>query len=83
MGGSQVVAQKVAARLGRRVVLEAPVRRIETTARTRCTVTADGVAVDARRVVVAVPPVLAARIDYAPALPSAKRKLLKQIIPGT
>ena len=82
VGGSQVIAQKVAARLGRRVVLDAPVRRIETTGKDAVTVTADGVAVDARRVVVAVPPVLAAKIDYAPALPSAKRKLLKKIIPG-
>ena len=82
VGGSQVVAQKVAAQLGRRVVLDAPVRRIETTGKDAVTVTADGVEVDARRVVVAVPPVLAARIDYAPALPSAKRKLLKKITPG-
>ena len=73
----------MAARLGRRVVLEAPVRRIETTGKDAVTVTADGVEVDARRVVVAVPPVLAARIDYAPALPSAKRKLLKRSSPAT
>jgi monoamine oxidase len=64
------------------VVLGAPVRRIETTGKDAVTVTADGVEVDARRVVVAVPPVLAAKIDYAPALPSAKRKLLKKIVPG-
>jgi monoamine oxidase len=72
VGGSQLVAQKVARRLGRRVVLRAPVRRIETTGRDAVTVSADGVEVDARRVVVAVPPVLAANIDYAPALPAAK-----------
>src|SRR5262249_30523357 len=82
VGGSQLVAQKVARRLGRRVVLRAPVRRIETIGSDRVTVIADGVEVDARRVVVAVPPVLAPNIDFSPALPSAKRKLLEQIVPG-
>jgi monoamine oxidase len=33
-------------------------------------------------VIVAVPPVLAARIDYAPALPRGRRRLLKGIVPG-
>ena len=82
VGGSQLVAIRVARRLGQRVVLGAPVRRIETTGKDAVTVTADGVEVAARRVVVAVPPVLAARIDYAPALPSAKRRLLRAITPG-
>jgi monoamine oxidase len=81
-GGSQLVAIRVARRLGRRVVLRAPVRRIETAGKEAVTVMADGVEVAARRVVVAVPPILAARIDYAPALPSAKRKLLRAITPG-
>jgi monoamine oxidase len=82
VGGSQRVAIEVARRLCRRVVLEAPVRRIETTGKDAVTVMGDGVEVDARRVVVAVPPVLAARIDYAPALPAAKGKLLGSITPG-
>ena len=46
------------------------------------TVTADRVQVDARRVVVATPPVLAGRIAYSPALPSAKRRLLRAVTPG-
>ena len=83
VGGSQLVPIRVARRLGRRVVLEAPVRRIETRGSDRVTVTADGVEVDARRVVVAVPPVLAARIDFSPVLPSAKRRLLRSLAPGT
>jgi len=83
VGGSQLVPIRVARRLGRRVVLEAPVRRIESRGSDRVTVTADGVEVDARRVVVAVPPVLAARIDFSPVLPSAKRRLLRSLAPGT
>jgi len=83
VGGSQRVPIAVARRLGDRVLLGAPVRRIETTGSDRVTVTADGIEVAARRVVVAVPPVLAARIDFAPALPAAKRKLLRKLAPGT
>ncbi len=83
VGGSQRVPIAVARRLGDRVVLGAPVRRIETSGSDRVTVLADGVEVAARRVVVAVPPILAARIDFAPALPAAKRKLLRKLAPGT
>jgi len=83
VGGSQRVPIAVARRLGDRVLLGAPVRRIETTGSDRVTVTADGIEVAAGRVVVAVPPVLAARIDFAPALPATKRKLLRKLAPGT
>jgi monoamine oxidase len=82
VGGSVVVAEKVAAKLGARVVLGAPVRRI-TQAGGRVRVVADGVTVEARRAIVAVPPVLAARIAYAPGLPAAKRTLLKAMTPGS
>lgn len=79
VGGSQVVAQRVAAALGPRVHLQAPVRRIEQTA-SGATVTADSLTVQAKRVVVALAPALAARIDYAPLLPAA-RDLLTQRLP--
>ena len=72
VGGSQVVSEKLAARLDRDVVLSAPVRRIaRETGGVR--VVAAGRTVHARRVIVAVPPALAARIDYSPALPAGKR----------
>jgi monoamine oxidase len=83
VGGSQLVPIRVARGLGRRVVLEAPVRRIQTRGSDQVRVTADRVEVDARRVVVAVPPVLAAHIDFSPALPAAKRRLLRNLAPGT
>ena len=83
VGGSQRVPINVARRLGERVVLEAAVRRIETKGKNAVTVLADGVEVDARRVVVAVPPILAARIEFSPALPAAKRRLLRRLAPGT
>ena len=81
VGGSVVVARKVAAALGSRVVLGAPVRRIAQHA-DGVTVTADGLTVHAKQAIVAVPPVLAARIAYAPALPAAKAALLKAMTPG-
>src|SRR5262249_42816552 len=49
VGGSQRVPINVARRLGDRVVLDAPVRRIETTGSNKVTVIADGVQVAARR----------------------------------
>jgi len=81
VGGSQRIPQLVAKKLGDQVVLKAPVRRIEQ-AGGRVTVTADGIVVEAREVIVAVPPVLAARIHFAPKLPNAHLKLLKGITPG-
>ncbi|MDT4905461.1 MAG: monoamine oxidase [Pseudonocardiales bacterium] len=79
IGGSQVVSENVAAALGSQVHLNTPVRRIEQTA-TDVTVTSDALVVTAKHVVVAVPPALAARIDYSPLLPAA-RDLLSQRLP--
>ena len=81
VGGSQRVAIEVARRLGRRVVLDAPVSRVERV-RGGVRVVARGVDVHARRVVVAVPPVLARRIAFSPALPRGKRALLRAMVPG-
>jgi monoamine oxidase len=81
VGGSQIVAQKVAAALGDRVHLSAPVRRIEQTP-TGVTVTSDALTVTAKQVVVAVPPALAARIDYAPLLPPARDLLTQRLAMG-
>jgi monoamine oxidase len=81
IGGSQRIPLLVAKQLGSQVVLRAPVRRIAQ-GRGRVVVTSDRLVVEAREVIVAVPPVLAARIDFAPALPRAHRQLLKKITPG-
>ena len=81
VGGSQRIALQVARRLGSQVVLDSPVRRIEQ-GRGRVLVTSDRLVVEAKRAVVAVPPVLARRIEYVPALPRAKRDLLARIVPG-
>ena len=61
VGGSQIVAQRVAQRLGRRVLLRTPVRGLAVTA-TGARVKTDGLTIDAKRVIVAVPPPLALEI---------------------
>jgi monoamine oxidase len=81
VGGSQRIAQLLARRLGERVVLRSPVRSIEQ-GRGRVIVTSDRLVVEADQVVVALPPALARRIDFTPALPRAKRRLLESLVPG-
>ena len=81
VGGSQEVAIRVADKLGSAVRLEHPVRHIAKRGR-GARVVADGLTIDARQVIVAVPPVLAASIRYTPLLPSSKRKVLKAMVPG-
>jgi monoamine oxidase len=82
VGGSQLIAERVADRLGKRVVLRAPVRTIAQ-ADGGVNVLADTVSVHARQVIVAVPPALAARIAFAPKLPKGKAALLKGFEGGT
>ncbi|MFE9443139.1 flavin monoamine oxidase family protein [Streptomyces sp. NPDC006602] len=82
VGGSQQVPVRLAATLGDRVVLNAPVRSI-TRSGTKYVVTADGVTVTARRVVVALPPPLAARITYDPLLPAARDQLTQRMPMGS
>jgi monoamine oxidase len=82
VGGSQLIALRLAERLGERVVLDAPVRRIRQSA-DRVTVEADGVTADARRVVVAVAPALAGRIAYDPPLPGLRDQLTQRMPLGT
>jgi monoamine oxidase len=80
-GGSQEIALKVAAALGKRVRLNSPVRSITQTSK-GVRVVAAGATVDAKRVIVAVPPILAREIKFSPALPAAKQRLLARYTPG-
>jgi monoamine oxidase len=83
VGGSQRVPMRMAEDLGGDVVrLSAPVRRIEQRADV-VTVLADGVLVTARHVIVAIPPVLAGRIDYDPALPGHRDQLTQRVPAGS
>jgi monoamine oxidase len=82
VGGSQLISQRVTQELDGRVVLNAPVRRISQGA-TGTDVVTDSGTWRAQRVVVAVPPPLAARIVWEPALPAEHDQLLQRLPMGT
>jgi monoamine oxidase len=82
VGGAQTVALRVASQLGQRVVLSAPVRRIEQSS-SGVTVVSDRFPVTGQRVIVAIPPTLAGRIDYAPPLPPLRDQLTQHMPQGT
>src|SRR5262249_22171576 len=83
VGGSQLVAQKVADALGKRIVkLKTPVRRIKQTG--------GGVIVDTDRkryrggrVIVSLPPTLCGRLDYDPVLPGMRDQLTQRVPMGS
>lgn len=82
VGGSQLVSLKMAARLGDRVVLNAPVRQISQRG-AAVTVSSDAGRWVAKRVIVAVAPILAGRIDYEPAMPAIRDGLMQRMPQGS
>jgi monoamine oxidase len=81
-GGVPELAVRMGAKLGNVLRLSSPVRRIKQTA-TGVDVVADGVTVDARRVIVTTPPFLASRIEYDPMLPPLHGQLLRRLLTGS
>jgi monoamine oxidase len=79
--GTGTLAAKVAETLGDRVVLSAPVRRIEWSG-DGARVHGDRVEVRAHRVIVAIPPTLAGRIWYDPPLPGYRDQLTQRMPMG-
>jgi monoamine oxidase len=78
VGGSQLISLRMAEGLGDRVQLSTPVRSIRTDG--------DGVVaaeVRARRVIVALPPALAGRIEYDPILPGPRDQLTQRMPMGS
>ena len=82
VGGTGLICERMAKRLGRRIVKRAPVQRIHQNRR-GVTVVARGITVEAKRVIVAIPPPLAARIECTPALPVARDSLTQRVSQGT
>jgi monoamine oxidase len=87
VGGAQRLSTRIADELGDRVRLGHPVRRIEHGEEAGpgggVRVVADGLAVRARRAVVAIPPTLAGRIAYAPPLPADRDQLTQRMPAGS
>lgn len=79
-GGAQLLPLGLADSLGDRVRLGAPVRRIEQSG-DAVRIAADGVDVEAGRVIVAVPPAIAARIELEP-MPPGRPQLAERLRPG-
>lgn len=75
--GAYEIAARIADQLGPRVVLNAAVSRVAADADS-VTVTGPGVAVRARRVIVALPPPMCAAIEFEPRLPAARQSLQRQ-----
>ncbi len=82
VGGAGAVADRLAAALGDRIVLSAPVRALRQDER-GVTAVADGRTVRARRAIVAIPPTLAGRIAYEPALPAMRDQLTQRYPQGS
>jgi len=76
-GGSGVLVERLAAELGERVLLNAPVRLIDQSG-PRVELSSDRGIVSASRVIVAVPPHMAGRITYDPPLPTARDQLTQR-----
>ncbi|MBI5514204.1 MAG: flavin monoamine oxidase family protein [Deltaproteobacteria bacterium] len=79
--GAGSLCPRLAAKLGEALVLSAPARRITQDAH-GVTVSTDRGDHRAGRVVVAVPPALAGRIDYEPGLPAARDQLTQRFPMG-
>jgi monoamine oxidase len=83
VGGSQLVAIRMAERLGEeRLSLGSPVRAIRQ-AGDGVTVEADGLTVRAKRAILAVAPTLAGRLAYDPPLPGFRDQLTQRMPLGT
>lgn len=89
VGGTWLISDRLATGLGDRIRLGVPVRRIDhgeevgVVVRTTAADGKDGEAFPADRVIVTLPPTLAGRIDYAPALPSWRDQLTQRLPAGS
>jgi monoamine oxidase len=81
-GGSQLLSIRAAEQLGKRVVLGAPVRRIEQ-GKSGVTVIADPGTWKAKRAIVATPPSLAAEILWTPLMPPIQDAMRRRMTQGT
>ncbi len=83
VGGSVLVAERLAAGLGDRLVLGSPVRRVVHREDGVSVETRGGATYDADAVIVTLPPTLAGRLDYDPPLPSWRDQLTQRLPAGS
>jgi len=82
VGSSQELSIRLAKQLGDSVILSSPVRRIDQN-EDGVVVTSDAVTVRAKYVIVAIPPVLANKIDFQPLLPVVRDALAGRMPMGS
>ncbi|WP_205699308.1 flavin monoamine oxidase family protein [Conexibacter sp. SYSU D00693] len=83
-GGSQLLSLRLAERVGHdRILLGTPVRQVDHDEARGVTVRWDGGEARARRAVLAVPPALAGRLVYRPALPAVRDGLTQRMAQGS
>ena len=81
-GGVPELAIRMSRMLGDALYLSSPVRLIKQNS-TAVEVVSDRLTVEASRVIVAVPPLLASRITYDPLVPAAQQQLLRRMLSGS
>jgi monoamine oxidase len=82
VGGTQQLSERLAATLGDRVILNAPAHTISQDER-GARVEAEGITVNAQHAIIALPPTLAGRLRYRPALPGYRDQLTQRMPMGT
>ncbi len=82
VGGSQLIAQRMAEELGDAIHLDCPVRKIQQDAPGVCVVS-DRLTVRAQSVIVAIPPTLAGRIIYEPMITAYRDQLTQRVPQGS
>jgi monoamine oxidase len=82
VGGTQLIPLRMAAQLGKRVVLGSPVRKIKQQ-KNGVRVESEKLIAVGKRVIVAIPPPLAGRIQYTPRLPALRDQLTQRMPQGS
>jgi monoamine oxidase len=83
VGGTAQISERLAAQLGDRVRLGWPVRRIEWSEDSGVRVSGPSGVVEGAAVICTLPPTLAGRINYSPALPAWRDQLTQKLPAGT
>ncbi len=83
VGGTIRISEEMAARLDDRVRLSSPVRRIEHGGQGVRVELRSGEVVEGDRVIVTLPPTLAGRLEYSPAMPSWRDQLTQRLPAGS
>lgn len=81
VGGTQLISLRLAAELEEPVRLNSPVRKIARN--DGVTVSGEDFAIRAKRAIVTLPPALAGRLEYEPALPATRDGLTQRMVQGS